>query len=327
MKKRQHSRQDKKPLTFHPKNKHKGRYDFDELILAHTPLKEFVRPSQYNKLSIDFSNAQAVKHLNTALLKHFYELKHWDIPKNYLCPPIPGRADYIHHVAQLLGSKNKYKIPMNSKVTCLDVGVGANCIYPIIGNKEYGWNFIGTDIDRTALDSAKNIINSNPELKDKIKFRFQENENKILAGVIKPKDKIDITICNPPFHSSAEEAFASTERKVKNLNKNQPTKVELNFGGVSNELWCNGGEKSFISKMINDSKEFGKQCYWFSTLVSKKENLKGIYKSLKAKNVVKIKTIDMGQGNKISRIVCWTFLTEEEQEEWMHNKWRDWSKS
>ena len=32
---------------------------------------------------------------------------------------------------------------------------------------------------------------------------------------------------------------------------------------------------------------------------------------------LEIKTIDMQQGNKVSRIVAWTFLTEPEQKEWI----------
>lgn len=319
-------RNDRKPKTvLHKKNKHTGRYDFDALIIAHPPLKDFVRPNKYGDDSIEFSNPVAVKSLNTALLKHFYKIEFWDIPENYLCPPIPGRADYIHHIAQLLGSKNNYKIPMNNKVTCLDIGTGANCIYPIIGHQEYGWRFIGTEIDEVAFKSAIKIVKSNEDLKDKVELRLQDNPKHIFKGIIKPKDQIDLIICNPPFHASAKEANASALRKVRNLKTKKSKKVELNFGGTNNELWCEGGEKRFINSMITESQAFSKSCYWFSTLVSKKENLKGIYQALRTAEVDQIKTINMGQGNKLSRIVAWTFLNTEEQEEWMHNKWREWT--
>ena len=314
----------KKPKpTLHKKNKHVGSYNFDELTKVHAPLKKFVRPTKYGVDSIEFSNPEAVKSLNTALLKSFYKIEFWDIPENYLCPPIPGRADYIHHIAELLGSKNKYKIPMNGKVTCLDIGTGANCIYPIIGHQEYGWNFIATDIDEVALKSAQNIVSSNEDLKDNVELRIQSNPEHVFEGIIKSKDQIDLIICNPPFHASAKEADASALRKVRNLKTSK--KVKLNFGGTNKELWCEGGEKRFINTMITESKTFEKSCYWFSTLVSKKENLKGIYSSLKNAGANQIKTINMGQGNKLSRIVAWTFLDKEEQENWMHNKWRTWT--
>ncbi len=309
--------------TLHPKNKHKGRYNFDELNASHPDLETFVKPNKYGDLSIDFSNPKAVRALNTALLKHFYDISYWEIPENYLCPPIPGRADYIHHIAQLLGKKNKYKVPMNGKVKCLDVGTGANCIYPIIGHQEYGWHFVGSDIDETAIKSAIHIVEKNKNISENIELRLQSNSKHIFKGIIRHNEVFDLIICNPPFHSSEKDAMASAQRKVKNLKQQKLT--SLNFGGTHKELWCKGGEKQFIANMIKESLYFKKSCYWFTTLVSKKENLKAIYSHLKRVDAHQIKTINMGQGNKISRIVAWTFLTDEEQEEWMHKRWRKWT--
>jgi len=313
-------KEDKKP-KLHPKNKHTGRYDLDQLCETFPSLKEYVKPNKYDVESIDFSNAEAVRALNKALLMHHYNIYSWEIPKDYLCPPIPGRADYIHHVAELLGKRNKYRIPMGTKVTCLDIGTGASCIYPIIGHQEYGWKFIGTDIDEKALNSAQGIFDDNEDLKDKIDLRLQTNPKKILKGILEKKDVVDLIICNPPFHSSEADANASTLRKLKNLNGKKENKVTLNFGGKNNELWCEGGERKFISSMINESKQFAKQCLWFTTLVSKKENLKGIYYMLHDAKVENIKTINMGQGNKVSRIVAWTFLNNEEQDAWIQKRW------
>jgi 23S rRNA (adenine1618-N6)-methyltransferase len=95
----------------HPRNPHRFRYDFKELIKSCPKLAPFVSLNKYKSESIDFSNPEAVKILNLALLRHFYQLSYWDIPENYLCPPIPGRADYIHYIADLLASCNENKIP------------------------------------------------------------------------------------------------------------------------------------------------------------------------------------------------------------------------
>ncbi|MBL4594725.1 MAG: 23S rRNA (adenine(1618)-N(6))-methyltransferase RlmF, partial [Flavobacteriales bacterium] len=265
---------------------------------------------------------EAVKMLNTALLKHFYEITYWAIPENYLCPPIPGRADYIHHVAQLLGENNYGNIPTGSAIKCLDVGVGANCIYPIVGNKEYGWSFIGTDIDAIALDNGKQIVKQNPSLKDVIEFRLQENPKDFFYGVITKEEQIDVTVCNPPFHSSAEEAFASTQRKIKNLKGKREEQPVKNFGGKNTELWCDGGENKFVRNMIRESKKFAKSCYWFTSLVSKQSNLKSVYRALENEAAEKVVTIPMGQGNKSSRIVAWTFLNVEEQKNWRESHWK-----
>ncbi|MFK8006099.1 MAG: 23S rRNA (adenine(1618)-N(6))-methyltransferase RlmF [Saprospiraceae bacterium] len=291
----------------HLRNPHRKRYDFKKLIASCQALSPFIIINDYGNESINFFDPKAVKMLNTALLKHYYEIDFWEIPPQYLCPPIPGRADYIHHIADLLSASNDGKIPTGEQVNCLDIGVGANCVYPIIGNKTYGWKFVGSDIDPKSVNAANKIIDSNPSLKNQIEIRFQKNKKDIFKGIIQKEEHFDLTICNPPFHVSAEEATRGTNRKLKNLTAEKPTKTVLNFGGKNNELWTKGGEKRFIKNMIRESKEFTESVKWFSTLVSKKSNLNAIYDSLKQVKAKDVKTIPMGQGQKISRIVAWTF--------------------
>ena len=314
------SQQEKTRL--HSRNKNRERYDLSALISSNPELVNYVKPNKYGEDSVDFSNPIAVKILNKALLNHYYGIKNWEFPDENLCPPIPGRADYIHHIADLLCENNFGAIPTGDKITCFDIGVGANCIYPIIGVTEYDWKFIGSDIDPKSIESAKNIIKSNLSLKGKIECRLQENIKDYFYGIIGREDKIDLSICNPPYHSSFVEAQKVTRRKVKNLSGKKVKTPKLNLAGISNELICDGGEYKFIHNMIRESKKFSKNCYWFSTLVSKQSNLKGIYKSLKKIEANQIKTIPMGTGNKSSRIVAWTFLSKEEQKEWRETRWK-----
>lgn len=311
----------KEKTRLHPLNKHREHYNFDVLIKACPELKPFIGLNKHGNESIDFFNAEAVKTLNKALLKQYYKVDFWDIPDGYLCPPIPGRADYIHHIAELLGNSNYGKIPTGKTIKCLDVGIGANCVYPIIGNAEYGWSFIGSDIDKLAIESATQIATKNKPLKPVIEFRIQENPKDIFYGVITKEERIDISICNPPFHSSLEEATKGTSRKLKNLKGKKITQPTLNFGGIATELWTDGGENKFIRNMIRESKKFAESCFWFSTLVSKQSNLKSIYHALDNAEVTDIKTIALGTGNKTSRIVAWTFLNAEEQKNWRDTKW------
>jgi len=318
--KREHPKEKSK---LHPRNKHRERYDFGLLTESCPELAQFVKLNVYNDESIDFSDPDAVKMLNKALLKRYYDIDNWNIPENYLCPPIPGRADYIHHAADLLCSKNFGKVPTGNKIKCFDIGVGANCVYPIIGNKEYGWSFIGSDIDTVAIESANKIIGSNPFLKDKIEIRLQNQSNDIFFGIIKKDEIIDLSICNPPFHSSLAEASEGTLRKLNNLNSKKVSKPTLNFGGQNSELWCKGGEEKFIRDMIRQSKFFATSCFWFTTLVSKQSHLKNIYEALKTTEAAEVKTIPMGQGNKSSRIVAWTFLTPEQQVNWANTRWKE----
>lgn len=276
----------------HPRNRHQSRYDLEALKKSHPPLAPFIIINKFGDESVDFASPEAVKALNQAILKHFYHVD-WDLPKNFLTPPIPGRADYIHFMADIIGIGAK-------KV--LDIGVGANCVYPIIGNSEYGWEFVGSDINPEALKAAEQILKKNPKLK--IELRLQKSSG-IFKGIIGEKDFFHLTICNPPFHSSQEEAEAGTTRKWKNLGKHKAP--VLNFGGTSSELWTKGGEIAFIKQMILESAEFKSQVEWFSTLVSKSENLQQIYRSLEKVKARNIQTIEMSQGQKKSRAVVWQF--------------------
>ena len=306
----------------HSRNKNRERYDLKALTISIPELKMYVKPNKFGSDSIDFSNPVAVKLLNKAILKHYYGIESWEFPDENLCPPIPGRADYIHHVADLLGENNFGKIPFGDKIVCLDVGLGASCIYPIIGVTAYDWKFIGSDIDPKSIASAQNIVNSNLSLKNKIECRLQKNPENVFHGIIGQEDKIDLTICNPPFHSSNEDAQKGSRRKIKNLSGEKVKTPKLNFAGISNELICEGGEYQFIQNMIRESKWISKNCYWFSTLVSKQANLKGIYKLLDKIEASQIKTIPMETGNKSSRIVAWTFLSGAEQKEWRESRWK-----
>ncbi|ENA1813680.1 23S rRNA (adenine(1618)-N(6))-methyltransferase RlmF [Flavobacterium psychrophilum] len=302
--------------NLHPRNLHKFGYDFEALTTCSPELKNHVFTNEYDTQTINFSNPEAVKALNNALLIAYYNIKNWGIPQDYLCPPIPGRADYLHYIADLLANTNNQIIPEGENVIGLDIGIGANCIYPIIGNAIYDWSFVGTDIDEKAIQNCKKIIENNPKLIDAISLQQQVESRFIFKNIILTDDKFAFTICNPPFHNSAAEATKSSARKVNNLQEIRTKNPVLNFGGQNTELWCDGGEIGFITQMIYESAKYPMQVLWFTTLVSKRENLSSIYKTLNKVSAVEIKTIDMAQGQKNSRIVAWTFLSELQQKAW-----------
>ena len=283
----------------HPNNPHKGRYDFKVLVDKLPELKSFIIKNPIGEETINFSDNQAVVCLNKALLKTYYNIDNWDIPAGFLCPPIPGRADYIHYIAELLTKKKNINV--------LDIGTGANCIYPIIGSQTFDWNYTASDIDPKSIENAQKIIDSNEKLKNKVKLKLQKDRNHIFIGVIEKNDKFDLTMCNPPFHSSLEDALKANQRKVNNLNKgNKNIQKGLNFGGQKAELWCPGGERLFLKKMAKESVNFALQVYYFTSLISNKENIKPTIKVLE-KLGAKCKVLEMSQGQKISRVLAWTF--------------------
>ena len=281
----------------HPKNKHKSGYDFPLLVKQNQALQSFVSKNKYGNLSVDFSDPRAVKELNRSLLKSHYQIEFWDFPDENLCPPIPGRVDYIHHLADLLNFSD-----IQGDVKILDIGTGATCIYPLLGNASYGWKFTGTDVDSTSLVAAQKIIDKN-QLNDQIELRFQSDKQHILKNILQEKDRFAATMCNPPFYKSAAEAKGANARKSRNLGNN----AVRNFAGNNNELWYVGGEKAFLHNYLYESSLYPEQSKWFTSLVSKKENVESLQKSAEKLKAKAFKVIPMHQGNKVTRIVAWQF--------------------
>lgn len=301
--------------SLHPRNLHRNSYDFETLITSVPELKHYVFKNDYDTLTINFSIPKAVRLINKALLLKYYNVKEWDIPEGNLCPPIPGRADYVHYLADLLASDNG-EIPTGTSVKGLDIGTGANLVYPLIANRSYGWEMLGTDINPNSLENAQKILESNPDLKENIQLKLQPDSDLIFKNIILSKDSFTFSMCNPPFHDSEESALQGNRRKNNNLRKSKTQKTNLNFSGQQSELWCEGGEMAFIKKMINESVQFSSQVLWFTSLVSKKDNLHHLTTLLKNLNVPEFKTIDMAQGQKISRILAWSFIPKENRKGW-----------
>lgn len=293
--------------TLHPNNKHRRGYDFTTLIKLRPELSSYIIKNKYNQQdTIDFSNASAVRALNTALLQKDYRIQYWSFPHDYLCPPIPGRVDYIHYLNDLL---KETKFSVGGPISVLDIGTGASCVYPILGACEYGWNFVASDIDSISIKTARKIVSSNENIAQRISCRLQKDSSKIFDGIINENDFYHLTMCNPPFHNSLSQATSGTNRKWKNLNKGNSSKNEslLNFGGQKAELWCHGGELGFIRQMIKESRKYQEQVLWFTCLVSKKDHLSKIKLYLKKAHASQIKIIKMEQGNKVSRFIAWRY--------------------
>ncbi|TNC93082.1 MAG: 23S rRNA (adenine(1618)-N(6))-methyltransferase RlmF [Thalassolituus sp.] len=291
--------------ALHPRNKHKNGYSFPQLGKNHPPLNAHLRDNGHGASGIDFSDANAVIALNTALLADSYNIKGWSIPEGALCPPIPGRVDYIHYVADLVAETTSAKT-----IRMLDVGTGANGIYPLLASSVYGWQCVGADISPDSLANVKAVLKNNPELQPLCELRLQPDKHVMFSNIIQPDEYFDVTVCNPPFHASADEARASAVRKASGLARNRGDKAadtSLNFGGMENELWCNGGEALFLKKMAKESLLFARQVGWFTSLVSKSDTLKPLKKQLTKLKATDIREIEMVQGKKITRIIAWTF--------------------
>jgi 23S rRNA (adenine1618-N6)-methyltransferase len=290
----------------HPRNRHGAPYDFGRLVRVCPELGPFVRSSPAGRDTIDFADPAAVTMLNRALLAAAYGIVGWSVPSGYLCPPVPGRADYLHYLADLLGEGAR-EVPRGPGVAILDVGVGANCIYPLVGASEYGWRFVGTDTDAVALAGARRTLAANPALQQLIELRPQHSATRVFAGTTTAGERFAASVCNPPFYASAAEAAAQTRRKLRQLGKGRPGPAVRNFGGRPAELWCEGGELGFVRRMIAESAQRPTLCRWFTTLVSSREHVPGIERLLVAAGAAETRIIPLAHGQKRGRIVAWRF--------------------
>lgn len=67
---------------------------------------------------------------------------------------------------------------------------------------------------------------------------------------------------------------------------------------------------AFIRKMIAESRQFARQVKWFTTLVSRGDNLPLIYPALNDAGAVRVVKKEMAQGQKQSRFIAWTFMDD-----------------
>ena len=308
-----------RPPGPHPRNRHQGHYDFAALSRVVPELEPFMRTGKHGQPTLDFANPQAVRVLNRALLQNDYGVQQWDIPPGYLCPPVPGRADYVHALADLLAESHDGALPASEALLGLDIGTGANLIYPLLGHAEYHWRFIAADIDSSALANAARILAANPAWEQAISLRLQTDPQALFTHMIQPGEAIDFTLCNPPFHRSAAEALEANRNKWMNLRGTQD--ASLNFGGQHNELYCADGESGFVQRMAEQSATFRTQVFWFTSLVSKRENVAPLQERVGALGATDVREVAMAQGNKRSRFVAWTFLDKKQRRAWRRARW------
>jgi 23S rRNA (adenine1618-N6)-methyltransferase len=139
-----------------------------------------------------------------------------------------------------------------------------------------------------------------------IQLRRQPNRSAIFGGVVQSGERFDLTLCNPPFHSSLREAREAAQQKWRKLGRVGEGQAR-NFGGQGAELWCEGGEAGFIGRMITESAALRAQVRWFTTLVSSSALLPALQRALRQAGASEIRVVPMAQGQKQSRFLAWTF--------------------
>jgi len=245
---------------------------------------EHVMPFEHGDNFFSFKKVDSLIALTRVLLEHDFGIK-WNMPNKFLCPPVTQRLNYILWVEDLLKDSE-----MNQKTCGLDIGTGASLIFPLLGYAQCNWDFVASDIVDESLESAKENIRRN-KLEQHISVR--KSSGGIFKGVIRKEDAYGFTICNPPFFSKIEEGQKNPRRSTE---------------GIKEELICPGGEVAFVKQMIDESKEFGSQVGWFTTMLGKKKSLLPLQKYLqeKFKGKCKMTETTFSQGKQSRWGLAWT---------------------
>lgn len=304
----------------HARNRHQEYLDYWDLAARQPRLKPFVFKNKYGGTSIDYTNQLALRTLTSCLLQEFYGILNWRIPDGYLCPPVPQRVDYLHKMADLLGtgpagpSGEAPAPPRGARVRGLDVGTGASSIYCLLGAREYGWSFVGSDIDGVALESARGIVKEN-DLGSQIELRHQPSSERVFTGLVRPGETFALSVCNPPFHESLEHAHRSAGAKWQRMGRSAQGQ-QLNYQGKENELWCEGGEVGFVTRMAEESAQehLRGACIWFSAMLSRESSLEPVWARL-GELGARRRSFDLRQGKMTRWVVAWTFLGRAEREQ------------
>ena len=283
----------------HPDNPYRHEYDLPRYIQQLPELASYCK-KKHGRLTVDFASPDAVIALNKAIIEADCGVVGWTVPKGNLCPPIPGRIDYLLHIKSLLSDTH-------GPIKMLDIGTGATAIYGVLAATQFDYQVVGTDISQHSLSHAEKMLAANPSLASKVTLRHQPSASHIFHGVVNDTEQFDISVCNPPFYKSSQQANEKNREKNRALASKQ---TDRNFAGQDNELIYPGGEVAFIKRMIFESYKYRNQITWFTSLVSQKSSVDEIKRTLKKERHAVQQWITMKHGNKTSRIVVWQFIAE-----------------
>ena len=306
------------------------------------------------KTFIDFTSWQATHDLCRALLEEI-GVKNWSIPEGHLVPGFTQRRNYCEWVESLL-EKDGVRIE-DENVRGVDVGTGASAIFALLFTARHPkWDMFGTDITKEAVENARrnclaagavecsrDETTEQVDALDKSRRRISirevakrrrsgvarreegedEDEPPILDLDLFQEERVDFTVCNPPFFNTMSESSQNPR---------------TNFGGTAKENSCRGGELSFVRRMILESRrvvarnapappppqkttaetkkrsavcadaDADSSVRWFTTMVGSKATLKMAKKTLREmKDVQKIRETAFVQGRTRRWGLAWSF--------------------
>ena len=270
--------------------------DFLTLIKEFPELKKYIlkqNEDNEEEFQFDWSNNELSLLMDKSILNYYFNIKYYDIPKGFLIPPIPSRINYINLINSIITKLIK-DIDIKN-IIGIDIGTGANIIYPILGYSIYKWKFICTEINNEAYNNAKLILQKN-NLENNINIIKQNNKDNIFISILNRENKYIFSMCNPPYYNY--------ENEIKLEDKKRDN--EYNF----DEIYYKNGEYGFFQRYFEESICYKNNVFLYTILIGKKINAENIYDKLSSYNDI-IKIYNMQKiltGNNVRYIIYWSFF-------------------
>ncbi len=253
---------------------------------------------------LDFQDPETVTALSNAILKVDFGLQ-LDVPGDRLCPPVPNRWNYVAWIQNLIDSTSpdySDKYNPERQVTGLDIGTGASAIYTMLClQSRPNWTMCATDVDKKSFDSAaRNLALNNLITRSKL---LQTSElNPLIDLKALGVDRLDFTICNPPFFATPSEMKSSLKGEGKS---GKPNAI---CTGAEVEMVCPGGDLGFVTTIVNESLVLKDKVQWYSSMLGKLDSAKAVVNLLKKHEVNNwaVGIIDTGGSTK-RWVVAWSF--------------------
>jgi 23S rRNA (adenine1618-N6)-methyltransferase len=242
--------------------------------------------------------------VTTAVLKRDFDLD-VELPDDRLCPPVSNRWNYVRWIQELLDTSSPTYTDAydpDRRVTGLDIGTGASAIYPILALKTRpSWYMCATDIDERSLTYAKKNLQVNG-LEPRAQVLLTEPSDPLIPLSALGFEKLDFTMCNPPFFSTEEEMNNSLQGKGKN---DKPRSI---CTGTPTEMVCSGGDLGFVSRIFDESKKLHDKVQWYSAMFGKLASANAMVQKLRENKVSNFAVCNLFVSGKTRRwAVAWSF--------------------
>ncbi|KAF3048379.1 hypothetical protein E8E12_011745 [Didymella heteroderae] len=255
---------------------------------------------------LNFQDPTTLQALSKAILRVDFGLE-LSLPDDRLCPPIPNRWNYVSWIQGLLDSTspdytNKYE--PDKEVIGLDIGTGASGIYAMLCMRSRPrWTICATDIDKASFESAAaNFAKNN--LLSRTKLLQTTSEMPLIPLEALGTQRLDVTLCNPPFFTDPTEMEKSLSGEGKATGPNAICT------GSNNEMVCPGGDLAFVTRIVEESLALRGKVTWYSSMLGKFSSAKAIVELLKSYSITNwaVGVLEPGIKTGTKRwIVAWSF--------------------